>query len=1146
MFISQQRPLKQALIAVWILCFGTAFSQVSENFSDGNLNSNPVWVGDTALFKVDVLSQLQLWDTSSTKSSSFISTPSKAISNASWEFFFKLDFAPSSSNYGAFYLTSDKKDLSGSLEGYFVRIGGQTSTIDDIGLYKQSGTTKTRLTTGRQGVVATNPRGWIKVTRDSLGNWEVFSDTSVSKTGYISEGTVLNTDIISSEYVGPVCFYTATRDSLFYFDDITITGSFYSDTTKPVVAKSVALSKNMIQIEFSEKIDPVSGLDTTNYRLFNQLGKGLIDSALAYNGLDSSQVILYLKDTLGELPNNFLYIHNVLDRNGNKSDTSIQRIVWELFSQPSSKDVLINEIMCDPNPPVALPNTDWVELYNRSSKTFELLNWEFSDASSTGQVKLPSYSFRPGEHLIICHQSDSADLASYGKVLSLSKFPALNTDDEVLTLKDSTGKIIDQVYYFKSWYGSSEKSDGGFTLELINPNHPCPGSDNWRASESLDGGTPGQINSIYNTTLPTDEPKVIQIEVLGDTAIIVHLSRALEKAELISGTYSFSPTLTPSKVEVLSDFSEQVKMVFNPKMAKGIIYELTIFGMKDCFGNSVNSSPTPFGIGSTPSKFDILITEIFSDPDQTITKLPEYEFLELYNTSNRLISLQGCLLSDKSTYSQLGNIVMQPNEYIILCEQKATAEFESYGKVFGVSSWPSLNNAGDDISLSLPDSTQIHKVSYSDDWHTDIDKKKGGWSLEMVDTENPCEEGGNWKSSNNNNGGTPGQENSVKESNPDITTPELVAAIALNDTTLLVHFNENISSTIISEVRISINPFLIIKEVSFFSEKSLMVLLGAKLKTRTIYEFAISGVTDCSGNVTSKQIKMFGLPEIGENSDVVINEVLFNPKTGNSSDYVELYNRSEKVIDLKGWQICSYDVLKDSLSGCKEMSAQENTLLPREFKLLSKSNDEIRSTYPTNDSKTFIELAALPTYSNDEGVVIILNDSGTIIDRFDYREDMHNALIKDPDGVALERLDYNRKTNDMTNWHSAAQPVGFGTPGLPNSQFIQATDFSTMVTLEPQTFSPDNDGFEDVLNINYSFDQPGYVASITIFDAEGRNIKELIKSELLETEGTISWDGSTERGIRANTGIYVVFFDVYHPDGRVQQFKKAAVIAVKF
>jgi len=174
-----------------------ASAQFTDDFTDGNFTSNPIWLGDTGEFEVDGLNQLHLNDTIAGES--YLYTNSGSINNATWEFFLQMDFNPSSSNYARAYLISDQTDLSGALNGYFVKLG---NTADEVSLYKQSGTTQTEIIDGADGSLSTSVvTVSVKVTRDSLGNWELFSDTT-GGVSYVSEGTVLDATHISSAFFG--------------------------------------------------------------------------------------------------------------------------------------------------------------------------------------------------------------------------------------------------------------------------------------------------------------------------------------------------------------------------------------------------------------------------------------------------------------------------------------------------------------------------------------------------------------------------------------------------------------------------------------------------------------------------------------------------------------------------------------------------------------------------------------------------------------------------------------------------------------------------------------------------------------------------------------------------------------------------------
>ena len=161
---------------------------------------------------------------------------------------------------------------------------------------------------------------------------------------------------------------------------------------------------------------------------------------------------------------------------------------------------------------------------------------------------------------------------------------------------------------------------------------------------------------------------------------------------------------------------------------------------------------------------------------------------------------------------------------------------------------------------------------------------------------------------------------------------------------------------------------------------------------------------------------------------------------------------------------------------------------------------------------------------------------------FSYTEDMHFPLLGSVDGVSLERLDALRPVNDMGNWHSAAETVGFGTPGLENSQYYPTSGADGEVSMDPEIFSPDNDGYNDVLNINYRFTAPGYVGTIRIYDSNGRPVRELATNELLSNEGTFTWDGTTDKGEKARIGMYVILFEAYSTSGDSQKYKMSTVL----
>ena len=102
------------------------------------------------------------------------------------------------------------------------------------------------------------------------------------------------------------------------------------------------------------------------------------------------------------------------------------------------------------------------------------------------------------------------------------------------------------------------------------------------------------------------------------------------------------------------------------------------------------------------------------------------------------------------------------------------------------------------------------------------------------------------------------------------------------------------------------------------------------------------------------------------------------------------------------------------------------------------------------------------------------------------------------------------------------------------------------ITVTPEVFSPDNDGTDDFLTINYDFPEPGYVANVTIFDASGRPVRFLQKSSLSGVKGYYRWDGLGDKGQKLPQGMYIVYTEIFNTAGVTKKFKNTVVLARRF
>jgi len=258
---------------------------------------------------------------------------------------------------------------------------------------------------------------------------------------------------------------------------------------------------------------------------------------------------------------------------------------------------------------------------------------------------------------------------------------------------------------------------------------------------------------------------------------------------------------------------------------------------------------------------------------------------------------------------------------------------------------------------------------------------------------------------------------------------------------------------------------------------------------------------------------------------------------------VEIYNNSSKNISLQDWNLANLD--DGIMDNLKSITDIEFILFPGDYLFLSTDPVIVANQYPFTQEARALKMESLPSFNNDEGTVFLIQNTGEVSDRFDYREELHFGLLDETDGVSLERLDFNRSSLENSNWHSAAESQGYATPGYTNSQMNTASLSEDELSISPEVFSPDNDGYEDVVNISYHFDEPGYVANITIFDSDGREIRQLVRNELLGTSGTFSWDGIKENNELANIGIYLIYFEIFDLEGNVKGIKDTCVLGHK-
>jgi hypothetical protein len=187
----------------------------------------------------------------------------------------------------------------------------------------------------------------------------------------------------------------------------------------------------------------------------------------------------------------------------------------------------------------------------------------------------------------------------------------------------------------------------------------------------------------------------------------------------------------------------------------------------------------------------------------------------------------------------------------------------------------------------------------------------------------------------------------------------------------------------------------------------------------------------------------------------------------------------------------------------------------------------------------------LPSFNNSDGTCIIYSNQNEIIDELNYSESMHFQLLNSFEGVSLERLSEAMPTNQQSNWHSASEASGFATPGAENSQSLSIENMSGAFELSTSIFSPDNDGFDDVIQFHFSNLKSGCVGNLTLYNERGIRVRRLLRNEYLGLEGDVIWDGLSDNGEQLAIGIYIATFEAFNEDGIQVNYKRDFILARK-
>ena len=863
-----------------------------------------------------------------------------------------------------------------------------------------------------------------------------------------------------------------------------------------------------ISVLFDENLNDNQALRTSDY----WLETGLNPKDIVLDG----KVLELAFDTIS-MGSHLLYYRNIEDRSGNFVEFDSISFSYSPPYFPKSGDLEITEIMVDPNPSQGLPEIEYLEIRSKASDSLNLKTVGVFDSKSFRILE--NYWLKPKETLAI---SSDSEISEFGGLIS--SLPTFDNDEDSIGLMNVRGELLDVFTYNRQSYRNTSKSEGGFSLSKIDDLEIC-GQPYWSASFESTGGSPGVINNSFDFKPDTIPPKLL-------TQFLQESNLFLEFDEQIS---------KENKIEISSEYFESISydwdnqtsihLEFLEEVLTGTLYEVSVGGLTDCFGNRLTDTTLYFGIGADPELHDILITEIMVDPNPVIG-LPETEYVEILNNSSKLLSLGSLVLGDdQSQSSPLGGLI-QSGERKLLLPKNSFDKYSIENKI-PVDSWVSLDNNGQLVTLKNKNEV-IHQVAYSGSWN--VKNPEGGRSLELGSLNNPCKTIPFWSESTSPLGGTPGLLNSYSVDLADKTGPKIEEVYIVNPDEIKLQFDEPILIDT-GGMEITLDPFLPFSQ-TYSPEISDTINLKFfdTLQVNESYEITVASLEDCVNNLSFDLATSFLVPDRPQ-AGLVISEILFDPVLG-GVDFVELFNNSNSHISLEDLEVAN--------ETDRTRLGINTVISPGSYLALCEDPDRLLFDYPNASKGLTQRLDHIPSMNNDEGTLVILYE-GEMIDSIYYRDDFHHSLIKHYEGVSLERISFLENAVTEHNWQSASSWSGFATPGYENSNQNSTEMVAVPISVHPKLFLPEssNPNFQSFTTIDYQMDVSGLLANVNVYDALGNNVKTIISGQSLSNDGFFTWDGTDNSGSRVRTGTYLVVLEVYGESG-TKIYKETVVVGRQF
>ncbi len=443
----------------------------------------------------------------------------------------------------------------------------------------------------------------------------------------------------------------------------------------------------------------------------------------------TSDLLLTLRDSLQHKNAYKLICSGIKDCSSNESIVDTNLVFYEQ-REPKFLEVLINEICFDESKPTYFPQTDFIELHNKSNYAINLQNLSIS--TNRLDIPLAPVLLYPDSFIILCKSDFAKDFSKYGNTLGLNNFPSL-TFNETLTLRNSKGNIIHQVRYQSDWLNAQLYLNPlAASLELSPTNNPCLKEEIWQASLSKLGSTPGRKNSMLKKVEDVTAPH-LKMSCLKDSMVLLTFSEDIDSAQIDIRWKNGSNLISPNY------FGDNLYKLRIRADSNGFPQALQIWAVQDCAGNKMPPEQITIEPSVLAQPDDIVFTEVLFDsyPNQT-------DFVELHNTHVKPISLDNLILIRKSieepewkeviSLSGPGNCLAAGKTIALHANPTQLSKNYSTSYLPAILQHPmlSLTDEGGVIELRDSNNACIDSLYFSKDLHFELLVQTEGISLERL------------------------------------------------------------------------------------------------------------------------------------------------------------------------------------------------------------------------------------------------------------------------------------------------------------------------------------------------------------------------------------------------------------------------------